>query len=46
MGKPRGGEAAICLVVFFWFWSSSNALLSPKGVNFEGKVELLSFLVP
>lgn len=35
MGKPRGGEAAISLVVFFWFWSSSNALLSPKGVNFE-----------
>ncbi|TKY50094.1 NSP-INTERACTING KINASE 1 [Spatholobus suberectus] len=34
MGKPRG-EAVLCFVALFWFWSSANALLSPKGVNFE-----------
>ncbi|XP_029130398.1 protein NSP-INTERACTING KINASE 1 isoform X2 [Cajanus cajan] len=33
MGKPR--EAVLCFVALFLFWSSSNALLSPKGVNFE-----------
>ncbi|KAK7316242.1 hypothetical protein VNO77_35121 [Canavalia gladiata] len=34
MRMPRG-EAVLCFVALFWFWSSSNALLSPKGVNFE-----------
>ncbi|BAU01449.1 protein NSP-INTERACTING KINASE 1-like [Vigna umbellata] len=47
MGKPRGGEAALCFVVFFWFWSSSHALLSPKGVNFEVQalIGIKAFLV-
>ncbi|KAL2951220.1 hypothetical protein AAZX31_19G035300 [Glycine max] len=34
MGKPRR-EDVLCFVLFFWFCSFSNALLSPKGVNFE-----------
>ncbi|KAI4346768.1 hypothetical protein L6164_007636 [Bauhinia variegata] len=34
MGIARR-ETVLCFVAFFWFWSSSNALLSPKGVNFE-----------
>ncbi|KAF9624767.1 hypothetical protein IFM89_013848 [Coptis chinensis] len=25
----------ICSLVFFWFWTSIEGLLSPKGVNFE-----------
>ncbi|KAL2335341.1 hypothetical protein Fmac_016554 [Flemingia macrophylla] len=33
MGKLR--EAVLCFVSLFLFWTSSNAVLSPKGVNFE-----------
>ncbi|XP_004507264.1 protein NSP-INTERACTING KINASE 1-like [Cicer arietinum] len=29
------GETFLCFVAFFLFWSSSNALLSSKGINFE-----------
>ncbi|OIV90181.1 hypothetical protein TanjilG_01377 [Lupinus angustifolius] len=29
------GDAVICFVSLFWFWSFANALLSPKGVNYE-----------
>ncbi|KAF7803141.1 protein NSP-INTERACTING KINASE 1-like [Senna tora] len=38
MGKKPRTQAALCFVAFFWCWSwtnSANALLSPKGVNFE-----------
>ncbi|XP_052195924.1 protein NSP-INTERACTING KINASE 1-like [Diospyros lotus] len=31
----RSREAALRVLVFFWFWTSANSLLSPKGVNFE-----------
>ncbi|KAJ4846483.1 histidine kinase osmosensor [Turnera subulata] len=31
----RVGAVALCFVSFLWFWSTSSALLSPKGVNFE-----------
>ncbi|KAJ7974229.1 NSP-interacting kinase-like protein [Quillaja saponaria] len=31
----RGREAILCFISIFWFLSSANALLSPKGVNFE-----------
>jgi hypothetical protein len=31
-------EAFLCFVTLFLFWSSTNALLSPKGINFEGKL--------
>ncbi|KAI4352318.1 hypothetical protein L6164_006582 [Bauhinia variegata] len=34
MGTQRR-ETVLCFVAFFWFWISTNALLSPKGVNFE-----------
>ncbi|KAK7271752.1 hypothetical protein RJT34_27913 [Clitoria ternatea] len=34
MGMPRG-EAVPCFVALLLFCSSTNALLSPKGVNFE-----------
>ncbi|KAK4271871.1 hypothetical protein QN277_020499 [Acacia crassicarpa] len=33
MGKLR--EAVLCFAVLLWFWGSANAVLSPKGVNFE-----------
>jgi hypothetical protein len=29
-------EVCLCFVAFFCMWASSNGLLSPKGVNFEG----------
>ncbi|KAL5582037.1 hypothetical protein UlMin_014479 [Ulmus minor] len=31
----RGAEAGLCFLVFLWFWSSANGILSSKGVNFE-----------
>ncbi|CAL0318772.1 unnamed protein product [Lupinus luteus] len=34
MERPRT-SALLCFVSFFLFWSFTNALLSPKGVNFE-----------
>ncbi|KAE9619937.1 putative protein kinase RLK-Pelle-LRR-II family [Lupinus albus] len=34
MEMPKG-DAVICFVSLFWFWSFANALLSPKGVNYE-----------
>ncbi|XP_028764977.1 protein NSP-INTERACTING KINASE 1 isoform X1 [Neltuma alba] len=33
MGKIR--EAVLCFVALLWLWGSANAVLSPKGVNFE-----------
>ncbi|KAL5808220.1 hypothetical protein ACOSQ3_028911 [Xanthoceras sorbifolium] len=26
---------SLCILAFFWFWTSANGLLSPKGVNYE-----------
>lgn len=37
MEMGRRVEAGIWGVVVLCFWSSANGLLSPKGVNFEGK---------
>jgi len=34
------GEAFVCFVTLFLFWSCANALLSPKGINFEGKLQI------
>ncbi|XP_057478454.1 protein NSP-INTERACTING KINASE 1-like [Actinidia eriantha] len=31
----RMGDSVLCFVALFYFWVSSSALLSPKGVNFE-----------
>lgn len=33
----RGAKAALCFMAFLWSWTCGNGLLSPKGVNFEGK---------
>ncbi|KAA8530504.1 hypothetical protein F0562_005213 [Nyssa sinensis] len=35
MEMKKRTEAAFWLMTFFWFWTSANGLLSPKGVNFE-----------
>lgn len=32
-------EAVLCFVLLLWLCDSANAILSPKGVNFEGKKE-------
>ncbi|GMP83055.1 hypothetical protein CsSME_00037120 [Camellia sinensis var. sinensis] len=34
--ETRRGYSVLCFVALFGFWASANALLSPKGVNFEG----------
>lgn len=36
--RMRGVKVALCFVAFVWYWICGNGLLSPKGVNFEGKV--------
>lgn len=33
--EARRGGASFCVWAFFWFWTSADGLLSPKGVNFE-----------
>lgn len=33
----RRVESVLGLVALFCFWASANSLLSPKGVNYEGK---------
>lgn len=43
MRLKRGEEAPLCLVAFLLIWNSANGLLSPKGVNFEGKMGAFFF---
>ena len=39
IGEVRA-EAAVCILALFWFWTCAYGLLSPKGVNFEGKLQV------
>lgn len=39
-GGNRGGKVEVFWVLFFLSWISSEALLSPTGVNFEGTQNL------
>lgn len=32
-------EAALCFLALLCFWTSANGLLTPKGVNYEGRVK-------
>ncbi|KAF9592858.1 hypothetical protein IFM89_017823, partial [Coptis chinensis] len=35
MEAAMRSEVYLCFITLCWFWTSSSALLSPKGVNFE-----------
>lgn len=42
----RKREIVFSFMVLLWFWSpmAINGLLSPKGVNYEGKIRKVSFV--
>ncbi|CAL5419054.1 unnamed protein product [Camellia sinensis] len=43
--ETRRGYSVLCFVALFSFWASANALLSPKGVNFEVQALMADKLV-
>lgn len=36
----KNRENGLFLMVFFWTWASAAGILSPKGVNFEGILDI------
>ena len=36
-------EVGFNFVVFLWFSTAANGLLSPKGINYEGNFKILFF---
>lgn len=41
MGAKKG-KVWVFWIAFFWSWASATAILSPKGVNFEGSISFSS----